>query len=341
LEEFMMKKTRFKASQAIFWMLGGAACAPLHAQSNVTIGGTLDIGVFRDNAGLTQVGSMSRSNLAFSGAEDLGGGMSAIFKLSTRMDLDRGTLEGAPSSGKPLWHGESTVGLKGGFGRLRVGRALDALGGNDWNFDPWYFFDNVASPAWDLWHYNFPSDPKANQLANGTLKADYGRLNNGVFYDSPDFGGFSVHLSGSPEKLDGDKNRPLGVSLNCGQGPWAAMLSQSKNSAGSTDTFVGLKGGAGSFSVMGAYDVSKDGPSDSKAKAWTLGAQYFMGPWTFNLGYGELDVDGLKVEKMAGLGALYNLSKRTYVYASLADKKFKPVAAESSTAYGLGINHSF
>ena len=337
----MMKKNRFHAHHAGLWLLAALAASPAHAQSSVKISGTLDIGVYRDTAGVTQVGSMSRSNLAFSGSEDLGGGLAATFKLSTRMDIDRGTLEGSPGSGKPLWHGESTVGLKGGFGTLRMGRALDALGANDWNFDPWYFFDNTASPAWDLWHYNFPSDPKANQLADGTLRADYGRLNNGVFYDSPSFGGFSVHLSGSPEKRDGDQNRPIGVSLNYAQGPWAAMASHSKNSAGSTDTFVGLKGGTSSFSLMGAYDVSKDRPSGSKAKAWTLGAQYFMGPWTFNGGYGELDLDGLKVEKMAGAGVLYNLSKRTYVYASLGNKKFKPVEAEHSTVYGLGLNHSF
>lgn len=336
-----MRKTCFTARDAVLWMISGAACAPLHAQSNVTISGTLDIGVFRDTAGVTNVGSMSRSNLAFSGSEDLGGGVAATFKLSTRFDIDRGTLEGSPSSGKPFWHGESTVGLKGGFGSLKVGRALDALGANDWAFDPWYFFDSTASPAWDLWHYNFPSDPKANQLTDGTLKADYGRLNNGIFYSTPSFGGFSAHLSGSPEKRPGDENRPLGVSLNYGDGPWAAMLSHSKNSAGSTDTFAGLKGGTSNFSLMGAYDVSKDKASDSKAKAWTLGAQVFMGPWTFNAGYGELDLDGLKVEKMAGVGALYNLSKRTYVYANLANKKFKPVAAEASTVYGLGINHSF
>src|SRR5438034_1181326 len=75
---------------------------------------------------------------------------------------------------------------------------------------------------------------------NGT--ADYGRLNNGIFYDSPTLSGFGVHLSTSPELRTGDLNRPVGVSLTYNQSPFAAMLAHEKNSAGNTDTFVGLKG---------------------------------------------------------------------------------------------------
>jgi predicted porin len=303
--------------------------AAASAQSGVQISGNLDIGVYRDLTSKWNVGSIQRSNIAFSGTEDLGNGYAAIFKLSHRFDLDTGMSEGTPN--KPFWHGESTVGFKSPFGTLRFGRALDAIWNNDYEFDPWYNFNRLASPAWDLWHYNFPSDPQGN---NGT--AEYGRLNNGIFYDSPSMAGFSLHLSASPEKRTGDLNRPLGVSLNYKQGPYAAMLASAKNSAGNEDTFVGLKGTFSNLSVMGGYDVSK--AAASKAKGLTIGLQYPIGAFTLNAGWGKLDVDSVKVQEMISFGTVYSHSKRTSLYADVADKRFP---GSSKVVFGAGVAHSF
>jgi predicted porin len=275
----------------------GTISTPALAQSSVKISGMVDIGVYRDGNKTWNVGTIQRSNLAFSGTEDLGSGLSAFFNLSTRFDLDTGSLEDGPARGKPFWHGESTVGVKGAFGSIKAGRALDAMWANDWYFDPWYNFDRVASPAWDLWHYNFPSDPQAD-----SGKADYGRLNNGIFYDSPVIGGFSLHASGSPEKREGDTRRPLGAALKYAAGPILAMVSREKNSAGASDTFVGLKGTVGALALMGAYDLSKTPNATSKAKAVTLGVQYTLGAWTLNGGWGQVDVDGVKAQKTLATG---------------------------------------
>src|SRR5690606_40670955 len=62
--------------------------------------------------------------ISFSGSEDLGGGLAATFRLSHRFDVETGGVE---SGGKPFWHDEATVGLKGDFGRIRLGRALSAI----------------------------------------------------------------------------------------------------------------------------------------------------------------------------------------------------------------------
>ena len=61
------------------------------AQSNVSISGTIDIGVFKDADKKWNVGPISRSNLKFSGSEDLGGGLAATFALSHRFNADTGT----------------------------------------------------------------------------------------------------------------------------------------------------------------------------------------------------------------------------------------------------------
>lgn len=88
------------------------ACAalgamPAWAQSSVSVSGLLDSGVFRGFDGNNQVGIIQRSNVALSGFEDLGGGMKAVFRLSTRLELDTGSSEGAGFSPsgmtKPSW----------------------------------------------------------------------------------------------------------------------------------------------------------------------------------------------------------------------------------------------
>ncbi|WP_157271236.1 porin [Azohydromonas aeria] len=321
--------------RTVLLALGAAALMPATAlaQSSVNIGGMVDVGIYRDGNETWNVGTIQRSYLTFSGTEDLGSGLAAFFNLTTRFDMDTGTLEGNPASGKPFFHGESTVGLKGAFGSVKAGRALDAMWANDWHFDPWYNFNRVASPAWDLWHYNFPSDPQAN-----SGRAEYGRLNNGIFYDSPVVGGFSLHVSGSPEKRPGDSQRPLGGAIKYAAGPITAMVAREKNSAGASDTFVGLKGKIDSLALMGAWDLSKSPGAASKAKAITLGAQYFIGPWTLNAGWGQVDVDGVKAQKTTAAGAVYALSKRTSVYADVARKSYP---GDRVNLYGLGVAHTF
>lgn len=310
------------------------ASAPAHAQSSVAISGLLDIGVYRGFDKTNNVGSIQRSRLAFSGTEDLGGGLAATFRLVHMFEPDTGTsLVGQ----KPFWHGESTVGLKGPWGSVRLGRALDVVSANDWAYDPWYNFNRIASPAWQFWHYNYASDRTSN---NGL--AEYGRLSNGIFYDSPSFGGFALHFSGSFEDSPGPaggKGNNAGLSLNYDQGPISAMVAHSKNSSDDTVTFIGAKYTIGSWSVMGAYDRSKfEAAVDSTAKVFSLGVAYKIGAAELKAGYGRLNVDGAR-SSFVGLGADYWLSKRTSVYVSAG--RINPATGSSTTAYGVGVAHSF
>lgn len=309
--------------------VAGAAlgCSIVHAQSNVAISGSLDIGVFRDTADRWNVGTIQRSQLQFAGTEDLGGGLAATFKMRTRFDLDTGTTEGNGS--KPFWHGESTVGLKGGFGAVRLGRALDAIQSQDWAFDPWENFDRIASPAWDLWHWNYSADPHGGGS---------GRTANSIFYDSPSVANTALHVSYSPETVSGDVAKTRAASLVYNSGTIHALLGAAKNSAGASETSVGLLGKVDALSLMGLYNVSKSA-AGSKAKTTTLGATYVMGLTTFKAGWGQADVDGVKKERLFAVGASYGLSKRTSLYGDAASKRFPATGARST--YGVGLTHSF
>jgi len=300
------------------------------SKNTISFSGYLDLGVFQDGwSDKTQVGNIARSNVAVSGNRDFGDGLSAFFKLSHRFESNTGETE---CCNKPFFHGEATMGFKGSFGSLKAGRALDAMYNNDWAYDPWYNFDRVASPAWDMWHYNFPSDPKAN---NG--HADYGRLNKGIFYDSPSMGGAKLHISYSPVMETGDQNRALGVSGTYDAGPVSAMLAHETNSAGNTDTFIGLKVAVAGISYMGAHDVSKAGASTATTN--TLGVQFTSGKITYSGGWGQVDVDGVKAQQTVGVGASYALDKDTNIYVDVANKTHDGSA--TLTGYGIGVNYSF
>lgn len=309
-------------------LAAGLLAGTAHAQSSLTISGLIDAGVYRDTDKDWRVGPIQPGNIKVSGIEDLGRGYAATFALSHRFDIGTGTNE---SVDKPFWHGESTVGIKGPFGSVQLGRRMDPIYNDDWHFDPWANFDRIASPAWDVWHYNFPSDPRGN---NG--QPEYGRLNNGIFYDSPSLGGFSFHLSTSRETTAGDRNKPRTGAVLYRNGFFTGMLAHGKNSAGNTDTFIGLKGTFSALAVMGAYEVGKaDG---AKAKSATLGVSYALGRTTLRAGWGQLDLDGTKARRMIGLGALYSLSGRTGVYVDFGRKK-RP--ERSASTYGVGIAHMF
>jgi predicted porin len=314
----------------------GALATPLAAwcQSSVSVNGLLDMGVFRDFDGTRQAGTIQRSNLALSGTEDLGGGLKAVFRLSTRFELDTGASEG--QGAKPFWHDESTLGLQGGWGTLRLGRALTAMWAQDWKFDPWANFNRIASPAWQQWHYLTPSDPHAN---NGT--AEYGRLSNGIFYDSPAVGGFTLRLSASPERATppgSASGRGMSTVIEYAQGPVAAMLAYERNSRGDSDRFIAGKYRFGASAVMAAHDDSRTGDGLGRSRATTLGATHQVGRTTFKAGYGHQRLDAA-THRFASLGADHALSRRTTLYASLGHRR--PASAPSQTAFGVGVSHAF
>lgn len=142
-----METTKAKASHkfrglalgfGVLWGLVPTA----HAQSSVTLGGLLDVGVaaYSNSNGQTlykmQDAGILPTKLFFRGTEDLGGGLHATFSLDSLFDLSNGAID-AQSHGN-LFEDSSWVGLrKDQAGEVRFGRqndfAFDAflLGGID------------------------------------------------------------------------------------------------------------------------------------------------------------------------------------------------------------------
>ncbi|MGL4766640.1 MAG: porin [Formosimonas sp.] len=99
----------------------GALSSTAQAATSVQLYGQLDVGYehWHTHKKVTQ-NSSHDSHIGLKGSEDLGNGLAATFNLEADIALDSGSM----SSG---FNRESTVGLKGRFGHVRVGVSSSAM----------------------------------------------------------------------------------------------------------------------------------------------------------------------------------------------------------------------
>lgn len=166
--------------------LFGAFAATAQAQSSVQIYGTVDAGLGKSTGETTKVTKRDNNKLGFKGTEDLGNGLKAIFQLEIRYETDTGTLE---SNSRPLFQGQSRVGLQGNFGTVRLGRGLTAFQEASTAFEPWSGMPTPAGFQTDITVAGYSSDPLS---ADGNSK---NRFSNAVFYNSPVISGFQFNAT--------------------------------------------------------------------------------------------------------------------------------------------------
>jgi predicted porin len=163
-----------------------AAAGTTFAQSSVTIYGRLDVGMnnqkttvtatdggvsasaFIKGNNLVNEDGLSTGLLGFKGTEDLGGGLKANFVHEMDLDMDTGTL--GVAAGR-----DSTLGLSGGFGEVRLGRSYTPL------------FSTIG--ASDVFGTTGAGTVNQFGMANTGV-----RVSNAFFYTSPYFGGLTVRL---------------------------------------------------------------------------------------------------------------------------------------------------
>lgn len=171
---------------AVAGLMSGAA----FAQSNVTISGSIFMGLDSNTSNVTAAnGTVSRvtdhsSNLNFSGSEDLGGGMKAVFQIDSRPNFDQ-------TGG--LWAGGNThVGLTGNWGAVRMGKQdlhYNELAGG--------LGAMRVRSLQSLIGHGIMSE------VNGVGIAARNRSNNVVWYTSPTMSGFTAQLAVSTQPMAG------------------------------------------------------------------------------------------------------------------------------------------
>lgn len=358
-----------------------AATGAAMAQSSVTIYGVVDVGFTSvnnngtgtDNTGLTS-SNMTTNRLGFRGTEDLGGGLKANFQVETSLAADAPAASSIGDRG--AW-----VGLSGGFGEIRLGREYSTTFWSGFLFSP-FGTGGVGNG------YGFINRANAH-AATGQTNNIWN--NNSITYTSPRMAGFMVQGQYAFDEIataGNDAGRSAGLRINYSGGPLAAEVGFSTTDGGAALTFTapatatpvaGLTTSAKHKSVVGgvSYDfgiakvmanfgqekasVQATGASLAKITNYEIGVIAPVGPGRLRASYNNSKFDltaaaanaDPKVSKFA-LGYIYDLSKRTAVYATVASQKNKNggsfvlsgptttgAANGRSTGYNIGISHTF
>ncbi|WP_329601660.1 porin [Paraburkholderia antibiotica] len=334
-----MKKTTLSKTLIAFAALGAFSVAA-HAQSSVTLYGSLDAGLaYVNNIGghstwLQSSSLLSNTYFGLKGEEDLGGGLKAIFKLESGFDLSNGGF-----SDDGMFNRQAYVGIASrDFGTLTLGRQYDsvvdylsplALAGqagdvnvaahplNNDNIGAQYSIKNAVkyeSVNYSGFHfgglYGFSNQP--GQFANGrawSVGAGYsmGPLKLAAAYDQTNSDTNSVNNSAAATvPFGGNVKRTFGVGGNYTFGPATAgvLWTRTRIQGATVAGFDGMDARFDNIEVNGTYSLT---PSLA-----------LVGEYTYTYGKttgGGTDGSSPKWHS-ATLAVDYSLSKRTDVYVA-------------------------
>jgi predicted porin len=324
------------------------------AQSSVTVYGLVDVGIEANSAGKGTnwreiTGGSLGSRLGFRGVEDLGNGLSAVFRLEQGFSPDDGTLQ----QGGRMFGREASVGLSSkSAGTLSAGRIptplynvaayVDAFG--------WMGGGLVALTR---------SAAATTQVLPLLLNA---RSDNSVAYLSPKLGGLEVRAQGALGEGGTTLGRAYGFSGRYTGGALDLVAGYGRQNAGTTGT-----GKLKSYVVGGSFDfgaaklfagVSDDVNScsnctgalarpvgitatgDSETRLYNLGVRLPFGSTTAIVQYAHVDDrseylvnPGDRDANWVALGAEYALSKRTLIYSSIST-----INNKNGSQYNLGTS---
>ena len=303
-----------------------------HAQSSVTLFGLVDMSIGSNKApgGLRQTGvdsgKLTTSYVGMRGSEDLGGGLSAVFRLEGFLLADTGASGRFP--GDTLFSRTASVGLSSKtLGTLTLGR----------NTTPLFLSTVSFNPFGDSYGY---SPSTRHYFTSGTATGD-SAWNNSALYISPEFGGFKFGVIGAAAATKstgtGSSNGPnWGANVGYAGGPLsAALVYQSVKKDETRPVPASVQNDTRTWQLNGAYDftVAKAFVQYGEVKNTTTDNRYRIS---------EL---GARVPKTGpdrntvSLGYDYNLSKRTDIYAVAMRDKLDNLSAGSS--YSVGVRHRF
>jgi GBP family porin len=367
-------------------LAGTAVAGSALAQSGVTLAGRVDLGPQYIDDGVSKVkrldsGTYTASRLIFRGVEDLGDGLSAGFYLETRFNAD----VGAQQSAAKFFNAGSQVYLADKkWGTVSLGRQYVPI---FWSF----LFADDTGPL-RLHGYSALQSVQRSAFARvsaaaspvkaaGSLDTIAGGIyqlgitsafeDNLVVYKTPMLGGATAMLAvGASEGAAAGNGRVLGANVEYRGGPFYGSVAFNQK-RGTVPA-----GGAGASQtqteelVSGLYEIvpnalkvwgnfhpwKLESPGgDLKGHDWMLGVSYWFSQSELWVNYAAKTLDNCAAcnSKGFGLGYHYFLSRRTELYASLAQVSndansgntlngFAPgTLGRKVKGYAVGIAHTF
>ncbi|AJX16448.1 porin [Burkholderia ubonensis] len=250
-----MKKTLIVAA------LSGVFATAAHAQSSVTLYGLIDAGItYTNNQGghsawQQSTGSVNGSRWGLRGAEDLGGGLKAIFTLENGFGINNGTLK---QNGREFGR-QAFVGLSHSvYGSVTLGRQYDSV-------------VDYLGPL-SLTGTQYGGTQFAHPFDNDNLNNSF-RINNAVKYQSADYNGLKFGaLYGFSNSSNFANNRAysVGASYSFMGFNVAAAYMQLNNNVNGLAQAVSDPG-----AVTGDWTFAA-----SRQRTWGAGLNYSFGPAT-------------------------------------------------------------
>lgn len=168
--------------------VGPAAFGVEAGRSYVTLYGSVDLAMNYENAGgksvlRVQSGNVWTSKFGIYGQENLGGQLTAFFRLESGFYANNGAVQDTTS----FFNRGAYVGLmQPGYGQLSIGRQYTSLGTAVLGADPFYVNAHDAVFAYLA---------GVSDLGTGGTTDGFGRLNNTIRYVTPRVSGFAGDIS--------------------------------------------------------------------------------------------------------------------------------------------------
>ncbi len=327
----------------------------------MTLFGAADLNVRSVTSGTNKFNGIAQdgiygSRFGVNGTEDLGGGLKANFHFEGGMAPDVGT------SAKFDFQRRSTIGLSGGFGEVRLGRDYTPLFTVALVADPFgtvgvgssYNVANSVTSNASATATSFATAQAAaattvagSTVAAGTVFADPNavRANNSVTYYSPSFSGFSVSGMYSfgieNTNLAKKSGAMTSVKLAYANGPVSVALANQVTKGGVAATSTGdsqkwttnfLAGSydLGVAKLSAGYKTDKTDAITGTLKSTILGVAAPVGALTLKASYVARKLASAKVANQVAVGGIYDLSKRTSVYAAYS-------TLTNESGYGMNV----
>lgn len=276
-----MKKLCF--ALGVLCAMSGAA----RAQSSVTLYGIVDAGLTyvsseysdfqRGKAVKLSDGNLQGSRWGITGAEDLGGGLRAVFALESGFSL----AEGSAGQGGRLLGRQAYVGLSSAtVGTVTLGRQYDSL------VD--YVGPLASGSQW-------ATVSGAHVYDNDNLHNTF-RINNAIKYQTVNYHGFSASaLYGFSNQANTGggtgfaNNRAWSVGMGYANGPLTLGAGYLALSRPDASTNGSESGGGGA--VTDDFLIISWPSSTSKARIFAVGGAYAVGSATLGMVYSHSDFD--------------------------------------------------
>jgi len=314
-----------------FGILVSSASCNIHAQSSVTLYGLVDAGLNylssaqtgRSNGKLVGhsqysfqdgvTGGQNGSRWGLLGTEDLGGGMSAVFRLESGFAINTGALgQGGAGVGRQAY-----VGLKSQSGTVTLGRQYDPVATTVGPFS--------AAAQWGGYISAHAID--VDNFLNTR------RINNSIKYQSPDFNGLSVSgmysFGGVPGSIGNKQLWSAGISyihrsfsagaayLNA-RNPNLSFYGTNPN-AGTTPSINNI-GSAGGATSAESNPIYAGYASASTVQIIGAGTAYQFGSATLGATYSNVQFKGLGDTGASGPNPYGYSGKTTF---NIAEANFK------------------